>query len=203
MLYNEVLPSNINIIRQITTCSDSSAIFEVDLDGQKFRCELNAYKKLLASGVCARGFVPNFYGYIDQMGSCSISSCFTIFRPRQVKAKSNILLEYLPNAESLNSGVHHQDIYPKNLLLVRGNPNRLVWIDFDVATTFTDLGPKQLAHGDYEIALIKGFVEALRDDQAEGLPPDTKFYQGLHRLLLYISDNISVGAEFQERAVLV
>ena len=61
-----------------------------------------------------------------------------------------ILLEYLPNAESLNCvnysdtlypqvikgmqeihqvGDYHQDIYPKNLLLVQGNPDRLVWID--------------------------------------------------------------------------
>ncbi|RAH80108.1 serine/threonine protein kinase [Aspergillus japonicus CBS 114.51] len=183
-------PCNINIIRQIT-CYDLSAIFEVDLNGHKyalkvfhdngdsgytekgrdlnrFRRDLDAYKKLLTSGVCARGFP----------------------RPRA------ILLEYFPYAESLNcvdysdahlpqaiegmheihrAGVHHQDIYPKNLLLVRGNPGRLVWIDFDVATTFTDFGPKQLARCDYEIALVKGLAEGMRDDQAEGLPPNTKF----------------------------
>lgn len=93
------------------------------------------------------------------------------------------------------AGVQHRDIYPRNLLLVRGNPDRLVWIDFDVATTFTDFGPEQLARCDHEIALVKGLGEALvrapllpmldafsvltqiqRDDQAEGLPPNTKFY---------------------------
>ncbi|KAE8352457.1 serine/threonine protein kinase [Aspergillus coremiiformis] len=168
------------------------SIFEVDLEGQKdalklfhdngnpgytekgrdlnqFRCESNAYKKLFTSGVCERSFL----------------------KPRA------ILLESLPNAESVNcvncsdvlycqaiegmkeihqAGVH-RDIYPKNLLLVRGNPDRLVWIDFDVATTsFTDFGPEQLARGDHETALVKGFGEALKDDQAEGLPSDTKIY---------------------------
>ncbi|KOS48572.1 hypothetical protein ACN38_g467 [Penicillium nordicum] len=74
------------------------------------------------------------------------------------------------------AGVHHQDIYPKNILLVRGNPDRLLWIDFDVATTFTDPEPEQLALSDCETELVKGFGDALRDDQAEGLPPNTKFY---------------------------
>lgn len=196
-------PSNVNIIRQIT-CSDSSAIFEVDLDRQKyalklfhnngdpgytekgrdlnrFRCELNAYKKLLTSGVCARGFVPKFYGYINRMNPAAFHPALQSFARDKLKPRA-ILLEYLPNAESLNcvnysdalypqaiegmheihrAGVHHQDIYPKNLLLVRGNPDRLVWIDFDVATTFTDFGPEQLARYDYEIALVKGFAEAL------------------------------------------
>jgi serine/threonine protein kinase len=195
-------PSQIHIIRQIT-CSDASAIFEVDLGGQKyalklfhdngdpgytekgrdlnrFRCELNAYEKLLTSGVCVRGFVPKFYGYIDRMDP-AFHPAFQHYARDKLKPRA-ILLEYLPNAVSLDcvnysdalypqaikgmqeihrAGVHHQDIYPKNLLLVRGNPDRLVWIDFDVATTFTDFGPEQLARCDYEIALVKGFAEAL------------------------------------------
>ncbi|KAK2741734.1 hypothetical protein FQN55_008234 [Onygenales sp. PD_40] len=172
-------PSKIHIIREIT-CSDASAVFE----------------KLLASGVCARGFVPKFHGYINGMDPAAFHPAFQHFAQDKRKPRA-ILLEYLPNSESLNcvnysdmlypqaiegmkeihrAGVHHRDIYPRNLLLVRGNPDRLVWIDFDVATTFTDFGPEQLARCDYEIALVKGFGEALRDDQAEGLPPNTKFY---------------------------
>lgn len=196
-------PSKIYIIREIM-CSDASSIFEVDLDGQKyalklfhdngdpgytekvrdlnrFRCEFNAYKKLLSSGVCARGFVPKFYGYTNRMDPAAFYPAFQHFAQDKQKPKA-ILLEYLPNSESLNcvnysaalypqaiegmkeihrAGVRHQDIYPRNLLLVRGIPNRLVWIDFDVATTFTEFGPEQLARCDYEIALVKGFGEAL------------------------------------------
>ncbi|KAJ5728600.1 kinase-like domain-containing protein [Penicillium malachiteum] len=102
---------------------------------------------------------------------------------------SAILLEYLPNAECLNcvnysdalyahapeglkeihsAGVHHRDIYPRNMLLVHGNTDRLVWIDFDVATTFTDPGTEQKARSDYEIALVKGLGDALA--RAPSLP---------------------------------
>lgn len=196
-------PSKIRIIREITR-SDASSIFEVDLDAQKyalklfhnngdpgytekgrdldrFRCELNAYKKLLTSGVCSRSFVPKFYGYIDRMDPAAFHPAFQHFAQDKFKPRA-ILLEYLPDAEALNcvnysdelypqaiegmkeihrAGVHHQDIYPKNILVVHGNPDRLVWIDFDVATTFTEFGPEQLARCDYEIALVKGFGEAL------------------------------------------
>lgn len=59
------------------------------------------------------------------------------------------------------AGVHHRDIHPKKILLVRGSPYRVVWIDFDVATTFTDLEPEQLARSDHEIELVEGFGDAL------------------------------------------
>jgi hypothetical protein len=84
-------PSKIHIISDIT-CSDASSISEIELDGQKcalklfhdngdpgytekgrdlnrVRCELNAYlyKKLFTSGVCAHGFDPKLYGYINRM----------------------------------------------------------------------------------------------------------------------------------------
>ncbi|KAJ6125886.1 serine/threonine protein kinase, partial [Penicillium samsonianum] len=165
-------------------------------DLNRFRCELNAYKKLLTSGVCARGFVPKLYGYINRMDPAAFRPAFQHFAQDKLKPRA-ILLEYLPNSESLNcvnysdalypqaiegmkeihkAGVHHHDTYPRNLLLVRENPDRLVWIDFDVATTFTNFGCEQLSRCDYEVALVKGFGEALRDDQAEGLPPNTKFY---------------------------
>ncbi|KAL3478680.1 hypothetical protein BJX99DRAFT_224143 [Aspergillus californicus] len=112
---------------------------------------------------------------------------------------SAILLEYLPNAERLNcvkysealypqavegmkeihkAGVVHEDIYPKNLLLVRGDgeSDKLVWIDFDVATTFNGLDPKQLSRCTYEIKLVECFGGNLKRDQEEGLSPNTKFY---------------------------
>ncbi|CAG8418189.1 unnamed protein product [Penicillium salamii] len=61
------------------------------------------------------------------------------------------------------AGVHHRDIHTRNVLLVHGNPEkpRLVWVDFDVATTFTNFGPEQLARCDQEIALVEGVGQAL------------------------------------------
>lgn len=138
-------------------------------------------RRLSASGACARSLVPKFYGYINRIDPAEFHPAFRHFS--QVKLKpSATLLEYLPNSESLNcisysdalypqaiegmseihrAGVHHRDIYPKNFPLVHVDPDRLVWIDFDVATTFTDFGPEQLARCSHEIALVKGFGEAL------------------------------------------
>ncbi|KAK6812610.1 hypothetical protein RU639_011582 [Aspergillus parasiticus] len=166
----EIDPSKINILSEISH-SDASSIFEVDVDGQKyalklfhdngdpgytekgrdlnrFRCESNAYRKLLTSGVCERRIVPKFYGFINGLEPASFHPALQHFAHDKLKPKA-ILLEYLPNAESLNcvnysdtlysqaiegmkeihkAGVHHQDIYPRNILLVRGNPDRLVWM---------------------------------------------------------------------------
>lgn len=60
-----------------------------------------------------------------------------------------------------NAHVHHQDIYPKNLLLVPGEPERVVWIDFDIATTFARMGPPEKAYCEYEDQLVEGFGNAL------------------------------------------
>lgn len=199
----EIDPSTIKIIGHITT-SDASSIFEVEVDGEKyvlklfhdngdpgyaengrdlnrFRCEFNAYEKLVASGVSEFRVVPKFHGYIDRVDPALFYPTFQHFAYDNFQPRG-MLLEFLPNAESLNcvnfsdalfpqaiegmkeihkAGVHHRDIHPKNILLVRGNPERLVWIDFDVATTFTDLHPEQLARSNHEIELVEGLGDAL------------------------------------------
>lgn len=196
-------PSKIHIIKEISR-SDASTLFEVDLEGQnyawkvyhdngdpgyaengrdlnRFRCEVNAYEKLLSSGVCESGFVPKFYGHIDRIDPMMFDPALRHFADDKFKPRA-ILLELLPNTEKLNcvnysetlypqaiegmkqihkAGVFHEDIYPRNMLIVRGTPDRLVWIDFDVATTFTELGPKHQAHCDHKIDLIKGLGELL------------------------------------------
>ncbi|KAL4901077.1 hypothetical protein BDW74DRAFT_170435 [Aspergillus multicolor] len=169
-------------------------------DINHFRCELNAYKNLSAAGVCKRGFVPRFYGAIDRFDPAAFEPLLDHFTDDKFHPCA-ILLVYLPNAESLNcvnyeetlypqameglkeihrAGFIHEDIYPKNLLLVRGEteskPHRLVWIDFDVSTTFTELEEKEKKYCEEEIELVREFGEALKEDQEEGLPPNTKFY---------------------------
>lgn len=251
----EIDPSKINIISEIAR-SDASSIFKVDLDGQKyalkifhdngdpgytekgrdlnrFRCETNAYEKLLASGVCKRSIVPKFHGCINEVDPAAFHPALRHFAQDTFKPRG-ILLEYLPNAESLNcvnysdtlypqaiegmkeihkAGVHHQDIYPRNILLVRGNPDRLVWSDFDVATTFTDLGPEEQALCDHEIALVKGLgdllvrtplllilevVSVLTEEYRErtrlrGCPRIQSFIECSHSFLVFlsISDGVS------------
>ncbi|KAL2797308.1 hypothetical protein BJX66DRAFT_323481 [Aspergillus keveii] len=143
-------------------------IAENGRDLNRFRCELNAYMNLQDHNVCEEGF-PALRDFTHDK-----------FHPRA------ILLEYLANAESLNcenypdacyhqaiegiKRIHeahvHQDVYPKNILL----------IDSDVATTFSTLGPEEQRYSSYEDALVAGYGEALRDDQKQGLPKNTKWY---------------------------
>lgn len=97
-------------------------------------------------GVCERGFVLYFYGYIDRINPTAFYPDFQYFAHDKYHPKA-ILLEYLPNAESLNcenyseayyhkaiegmkqiyaAHVHHRDIYPKNMLVVLGVQKRMV-----------------------------------------------------------------------------
>ncbi|KAL2811077.1 hypothetical protein BDW59DRAFT_155583 [Aspergillus cavernicola] len=212
------VPANIRLIREISR-SDASSVFEVELDGEKyamklfhnngdpgfaengrdldrFRCELNAYRNLSKFNVCKHGFVPYFYGHIDRIDPSAFQPALREFVHDKFHP-SAILLEYLPNAESLNcenysdsryhhaiegmkhihnAHVHHQDIYPKNILIVPGTQERVVWVDFDVATTFSNVGTNEEQYSEYEDELVAGFGEALQDDQRQGLPRNTKFY---------------------------
>jgi hypothetical protein len=68
-----------------------------------------------------------------------------------------ILLEYIPDMEQLHwknytdakrdnfikglaeihaAGVIHDDIHPRNMIVVKGDPERAIWIDFDRAQTW-------------------------------------------------------------------
>ncbi|PWY96161.1 hypothetical protein BO94DRAFT_551881 [Aspergillus sclerotioniger CBS 115572] len=196
-------PSHIQIEREIAV-SRASSIFQIKLDGEtyamklyhdngdpgytesgrdlnRYRCELKAYMNLLQYGVCDSGLVPSCYGYIDRLDP-----------------DAAILLEYFSTAECLNcfnySGalykmaiegmkqihkahIHHMDIYARNILLVtEGRSKRLVWVDFDVATTFDSMGPDEEAYNIYEDTLVAGLEELLQEDQRQGLPLNSAFY---------------------------
>ncbi|KAJ5490231.1 hypothetical protein N7453_011056 [Penicillium expansum] len=212
----DIDPSATNIKREISR-SEASTIYEIQLycrtyamklfhdngdpgytkkgrDLNRLRCELNAYQKLHEFGVCDRGFVPAFYGFIDRLGPLAFHPTFQHISNDRFQPRA-ILLEYLPSAERLNcvnysedlfhyavegikeihdALVHHHDIYPKNMLVVSGK--RIVWIDYDVATTFSKMGPREKAYCEYETELVKSFGNLLNADQAEGLAPNTKYY---------------------------
>ena len=45
------------------------------------------------------------------------------------------------------------------MLVVAGR--RIVWVDFDVATTFSSMGPGEKAYCDYETELVESFGDLL------------------------------------------
>lgn len=140
--------------------------------------------------MCKRGFVPAFYGYIDRIDP-------SVFHPPLERFLSDkfqpsaILLEYLADTERLReihyALVHHHDMYPKNILVASGD--RIIWIDFDVATTVHSIGTRERTYCEYETEFVKSFGKLLvclpflprlssssksflqSEDQAQGLPP--------------------------------
>jgi hypothetical protein len=46
---------------------------------------------------------------------------------------------------------------PKNILVVPGEPERVMWVDFDVATMFSSMGPREQAYCKYEDELGASF----------------------------------------------
>lgn len=53
--------------------------------------------------------------------------------------------------------VLHRDVYPKNILIVPGDKARIVWVDFDVATTFSIEGPHEQRLSENEDKLVAEF----------------------------------------------
>ncbi|KAL2812901.1 hypothetical protein BDW59DRAFT_176883 [Aspergillus cavernicola] len=166
----DVVSANIQIVREVD-CSDASSVFKIELEGR------NCAMKLVKHGVCETGFVPYFYGHIDRIDPAAFYPAFQHFAHDKYHPKA-ILLEYLPNAESLNcenyseacyyqviegmkqihaARVHHQDIYPKNILVVPG-------------------GPDEQRLSEEEDTLVAEFGEFLRADQRQGLCKNTKWY---------------------------
>lgn len=147
----------------------------------RFRCELNAYRNLHSFGVCERGFVPYYYGYIDRLDPTKFCPHLTHF-VNDLHNPRAILLEYLQEPEELNcvnysdsrfqiainglreihrALIQHRDVYPKNVLIAR---ERVVWIDFDVAVTFLNkesMNLQAVEYFQYEIKLFESYGELL------------------------------------------
>ncbi|KAJ5267890.1 hypothetical protein N7478_010698 [Penicillium angulare] len=205
------------VIRREMSRSNFSSLYEVQLFGKRcimklfhdngdpgytrtgrdldrFRCGLRAYQKFHELGVCYRGFVPIFYGYIDRLDPAAFDPPLHNFRKDKFMPRA-IFIEYLSDSERLNclnysqdlinqavqglkeihnAFVHHRDIYPKHMLVMP--EGRIVWVDFDVATIYDTVGPIEDAYREYETQLVESFGKLLADDQRQGLPPNTKYY---------------------------
>lgn len=90
--------------------------------------------------------MPGYYGYIDRLDPTLYEPHLNPFRNNKYSPRA-ILLEYFSNIELLNCAnysdqrfqkvidgikeihsalVHHRDVYPKNVLIVHGNPERVL-----------------------------------------------------------------------------
>jgi hypothetical protein len=147
-------------------------------DLNRARCEIRAYCSLKRFKICDGGSVPKFYGYMLAVNSTSWKPHLDLFE-RDIALPSVILIEYLPNPvpmncvtyskerfEKVNIGIQqihlalieHNDPYPKNVLIVLGDSERIVWIDFDVAIVYPDesyIGEKQRGWIEFETSCVE------------------------------------------------
>ncbi|PGH30701.1 hypothetical protein GX50_06514 [[Emmonsia] crescens] len=168
-----------------------------DLD--RSRCEIRAYCSLKRFKICDSGVVPNFYGFMLAIDPADCIPHLDAFR-YEAGLPSAILIEYLPKplvmncvtytAERIKKAVigiqqihsaliEHNDPYPKNILIVPGDRERVIWVDFDVAIVYpndTYIETKGRDRIEFETEVVESFGRLLKEDQKKGLPPNTKYY---------------------------
>ncbi len=151
-----------------------------------FQLEKAAYKRLAERGLCARGVVPRFYGCIEKILPQNWKPHLDTFMDEKVPLDA-ILIEYIPDLREIdlttyskdrmvkvvsilrdihNVGIRHGDPYPRNIMVAGKDQNRVVWIDFDRAVTYTaNLTAKQRRLMNEETEMIDYFVAALVCDE--------------------------------------
>jgi hypothetical protein len=155
-------------------------------DLSRYRSEARACVNLRKHGLCDRGIVAKVYGFIECLDP-------RIFEPEQLHhflrdkyLPNAILLEYLPDLFSINYSnysekrmniairgmqqihevalVEYLDTYTKHILIVPGPPERVMWIDFDIAVSFKDrskLNAKDKQRMDEELEIVKDLGKLL------------------------------------------
>ncbi|RAK86069.1 hypothetical protein BO79DRAFT_38296 [Aspergillus costaricaensis CBS 115574] len=166
-----------------------------------FKCESSAYLRLREHGFCDRGHIPDFYGLIENINPVHHLPYLQDFVEDTVYPNA-ILMEYVPDIHSIDlsnyserrlrklqqillemhrAGVYHGDPYPRNMM-VQITSDRVLWIDFDRAQTFTSQSIKQchLTWLERETRMMEEFVEGLAADAKLGRIHETWicYYEG-------------------------
>ncbi|PYH83245.1 hypothetical protein BO82DRAFT_352970 [Aspergillus uvarum CBS 121591] len=152
--------------------------------------EVTSYERLKAKGLCARGVIPDYYGYLTLTG-LTLWPDLHMFTDDELPPKA-ILIEYVPGMKQLElinytksraetlrnvlfeinaAMILHGDIAPRNMMVCSGDTDRVLWIDFDLAMVFPENKPlteRQKEWFEDEAALINELVDGLAQDAVEG-----------------------------------
>src|SRR5271154_5509458 len=155
-----------------------------DRDVNIFRCERDAYRRLKAKGFCKRGVIPDFYGVIEWIEPREWGPHLDMFLDDSW-SPSAVLIEYVAEMHQMDPStfsksrlaslrailgefheakVFHSDADPRNIMVVSGKPDRVLWIDFDSAQTLPEnkpLTPMQQEWVEMEILRMDYFVKGL------------------------------------------
>ncbi|EER37896.1 conserved hypothetical protein [Histoplasma capsulatum H143] len=153
-----------------------------DLD--RSRCEIRAYCRLKRFKICDAGFVPQFYGYMLAINPTSWAPHLDAFQ-HDTGLPCAVLMEYLPNVLLMNcvtytkvrmekaaigirkihsALIEHNDCYPKNIVIIPGNQEKVLWIDFDVAIVYPNdayVGERERGYMEFEAKVVESFGRKL------------------------------------------
>ncbi|KAB8212983.1 hypothetical protein BDV33DRAFT_230783 [Aspergillus novoparasiticus] len=160
-----------------------------DREVNLFVSESTAYRRMKLKGLCKRGIIPNFYGTIRNIQPAVWPNLYMFLDDTLLP--NAILIEYIPNLQSIDlsnfslirlaklreilddihrARVLHGDPKPRNMMVSLGEYERVLWIDFDSAQTFSEgnLSPRQEKWIKEEVEMMDYFVDALAQDFEEG-----------------------------------
>ncbi|KAJ9225219.1 hypothetical protein DTO027B5_6505 [Paecilomyces variotii] len=160
--------------------------------------ETTAYTRLRDKGLCDQGIVPRFLGSMRKFDQSLCQPYLEMFLDDEYPP-SAIFLEYIPNMEmitlnnytqqrmdNLIAGIReihktlvlHGDLKPRNMMVVKDDPERVIWIDFDRAATYEEASitdsEKSLLE-DEEITLVY-FKQFMENDLAKGKLEDAYIF---------------------------
>lgn len=148
-----------------------------------FISESTAYQRLESKGLCQRGVVPNVYGTIRKIQPADWPNLHMFLNDKL--PPNAVLIEYVQNLQQIDlsnyspqrlaklreilddihgAGVFHADPKPRNMMVSIVGEERVLWIDFDSAQTFSecgDLSPRQRKWFENENEMMDYFVDAL------------------------------------------
>ena len=123
--------------------------------------------------------MPRFYGYVLCLNPAAFAPHLDTFW-RDFGLPSAILIEYLPNPLLMNcvtytpermakavdgirqvhrALIEHNDPYPKNIVIISADTERVIWIDFDVAITYPNdsyIGERERDWIEFETESVEG-----------------------------------------------
>ena len=146
-------------------------------------CEIAAYERLKEYGLCDSGIIPDFYGSIKAIDPKLCQPYLDIFLDDK-NPPNALLLEYIPSMEMIlpqhytpqraknlvygirqihKAAVLHCDVKPRNIMVIKGDPQRIVWLDFDRAQTYDKLkmSRRQMQSILEEELMVSQFAELL------------------------------------------
>ncbi|PLB55729.1 hypothetical protein P170DRAFT_400097 [Aspergillus steynii IBT 23096] len=158
-------------------------------------CEATAYERLKKHGLCNSGIIPQFYGSIKDLDLRLYQPHLDMFLNDKYPP-SALFLEYIPHMEMIlpqhyneeratnlvhgirqihEADVLHCDVKPRNMMIIKSDPGRIVWLDFDRAQTYNkgEMNERQTRFICEEEIKVSQFTELLETDYARNCIQDT------------------------------